>query len=79
MEAQFEALTLAYMSPETRDSLRHSLRDSVRDSSRLSLSRLSCESSSSRGSDSQGDFLRFGATTRAGAVEPGAPSKPPGV
>ena len=37
MEMQFEALTLAYMSPETRDSLRHSLRDSLRDSARQAL------------------------------------------
>ena len=64
MEMQFEALTLAYMSPETRDSLRHSLRDSLRDSARQS-SRMSCESDrSSRASDGQGDLLRFPAVAK---------------
>ena len=80
MEMQFEALTLAYMSPETRDSLRHSLRDSLRDSARQS-SRMSCESDrSSRASDGQGDLLRFGPSPNSkvqGAVAPGSSGKRP--
>jgi len=45
MAEQFEAISLAYSSPEIRHSLCHSLRDSLR------ASRFSCDSDSSRGSD----------------------------
>jgi len=60
MEQQFEALRLdlEYSSPEIRTSLRHSLRESLRDSVRSS--RRSCDSeTSSRGSESASDLLRF--------------------
>ena len=43
METQFEELRLAYISPETRDSMRHSLRVSA-------TSRFSCESARDSGS-----------------------------
>ena len=56
MEAQFESLSLEYLSPEARESMRHSLRDSLLPSTRAS--RLS---GASRASVEQDDsqLLRF--------------------
>ena len=56
-EGQFEALSLAYISPETRDSMRHSLQ-SIASSVRPSGTRDSRLSTQSRDSTSSNDSRR---------------------